>query len=127
MATIVSGNTSTADIVPTGLTCSSTTANVASDGSVSSSVVLTWDAIATTTFDHYVIRYKKASYTYYTYLNANTNTITIEGLTPSVSYNFGVASVNKYGSVSAYSADITQTTATSTTAPATVSSTSATA
>ncbi len=119
-------STSTADSVPTGLSCSSTTANVASDGSVSSSVVLTWTAIATSTFDHYLIRYKKASYTYYTYIPSNVNTITIEGLTPNVSYNFGVASVNRYGSVSSYSVDISQTTATSTTAPATVTSTSAT-
>jgi len=119
--------TTTADAVPTGLSCSSTTANVASDGSVSSSVVLTWTALATATFDHYVIRFKKASYTYYTYLISNTNTITIEGLTPSVSYNFGISSVNRYGTQSAFSADISQTTATSTTAPATVVVGSATA
>ena len=112
--------TSTADAVPTGLTCSSTAATVASDGSVSSQVVLTWTALSTNTFDHYLIRYKKAAATYYTYIPATTNTITIEGLVPNLSYNFGIASVNKYGTVSAYSADISQTTATSTTAPATV-------
>lgn len=114
------GSNPTADIVPTGLACSSTTANVASDWSVSSSVVLTWTTISSATFDHYIIRYKKGTYTYYTYLTANTNTITIEWLTPAVSYNFGIASVNKFGISSAFSVDISQTTATSTTPPATV-------
>lgn len=116
-----------ADAVPTGLTCSSTAAVVASDGSISSSVVLTWSAIATNTFDHYQIRFKKATATYYTYIDSKTNTITIEGLVPNLSYNFGIASVNKFGSASAFSSDISQTTATSTTAPATVTSISATA
>jgi len=115
-----------ADIVPTGLTCSSTTANVASDGSVSASVVLTWNIISTNTFDHYVIRSKQATFTYYTYFDAKTNTITLSGLVPSISYNFGISSVNKYGAQSAFSSDISQTTATSTTAPATVSGVSAT-
>lgn len=119
-------STSTADIVPTGLSCSSTTAVVASDGSVSSSVVLTWNAISTNTFDYYQIRFKKAAATYYTYVNSKTNTITIEGLVPNLSYNFGIASVNKYGSISAFSADISQTTATSATAPATVAGVTAT-
>jgi hypothetical protein len=119
--------TTTADAVPSSLSCSSTTAVVASDGSVSSSVVLTWTALSTNTFDHYQIRFKKAANTYYTYIDSKTNTITIEGLVPNTSYNFGIASVNKYGSASAFSSDISQTTATSTTAPATVSTGSATA
>jgi len=119
--------TSTADAVPTGLTCSSTSAIVASDGSVSSSVVLTWTAISTNTFDHYQIRYKKATDTYYAYIDSKTNTITISGLVPNISYNFGLSSINKYGTSSSFSSDISQTTATSTTAPATVMAGSATA
>jgi hypothetical protein len=115
-----------ATTIPTGLTCSSTGVSTGSDGSQSAYVVLTWDAIATTTFDHYLIRYKKASYTYYTYLTSKTNTITIEGLTPNISYNFGVASVTKYGQESSYCTNISQTTSTDTTPPATVTSGTAT-
>ena len=127
IATIEYSNTSTADAVPSGLTCSATGTTTATDGTVSAYVTLTWTAISTNTFDHYHIRFKKASYTYYQYIDAKTNTITIDGLTPNISYNFGLASVNKYGSVSAFSSDISQTTATSTTAPATVTAGSATA
>jgi hypothetical protein len=118
--------TSTSDSIPADLTCSSTTATVASDGSVSAQVILTWSEISTNTFDHYLIRYKKATNTYYTYITATVNTITIEGLVPNTSYHFGLASVNKYGTVSSYSSDISQTTATSTTAPATVAGVTAT-
>ncbi len=119
--------TATADAVPTGLTCSSTAISTGSDGSQSAYVILTWTAISTNTFDHYLIRYKKAALTYYTYIPSTTNTITIEGLTPNISYNFGISSVNKYGSQSAFSADIAQTTASDTVAPATVTASSATA
>jgi len=115
----------TSDAVPTGLTCSSTGIATAIDGTQSAYVVLTWTAISTDTFDHYVIRFKKASYTYYTYISSSTNTITIDGLVPNVSYNFGIASVNKYGTQSAFSADISQTTASDTTAPAKVAGLSA--
>jgi len=118
--------TTTADDVPTSLVVSSTGISTGSDGSQSAYVVLTWDAIATNTFDHYLIRYKKAALTYYTFIPATTNTITIEGLTPNISYNFGVASINKFGTSSAFSADISQTTATDGVAPATVTSVSAT-
>jgi hypothetical protein len=117
--------TSGSDATPSGLTCLSTSVVIASDGSVSASVVLNWTAISSNTFDHYVIRYKKGSYTYYSFVNTTSNTITIEGLTPNTVYNFGIASVNKYGSVSSYSADINQTTATSTVPPATVTAGSA--
>jgi hypothetical protein len=119
--------TSGADAVPSGLTCSSTGITVANDGTTSAYVILTWTAISSNTFDHYLIRYKKASYTYYTYIPSTTNTITIEGLVPNTSYNFGICSVNKYGTSSAFSSDISQTTASDTTAPATVSGVSATA
>jgi hypothetical protein len=118
--------TLTADAVPAGLAYSTGGISTGSDGSQSAYVVLTWTAISTNTFDHYLIRYKKASLTYYTYIPATTNTITIEGLTPNVSYNFGVCSVNKYGTSSAFSTNITQTTASDTTAPATVTAGSAT-
>ena len=117
----------TADAVPTGLTCSSTGITTADDGTISAYVVLTWNAISSDTFDHYVVRYKKSSHTYYTQITATTNTITIDGLVPNISYDFGVASVNKYGTVSNFSSDISQTTASDTTPPATVTGVSATA
>lgn len=115
----------TANAVPSDLTASATAITTATDGTISSNVTLTWTAISANTFDHYQIRYKKASYTYYLYIDSKTNTITIDGLVPNVSYNFGIASVNKNGIASAFSSDISQTTATSTTAPATVANTSA--
>lgn len=119
--------TSTADIVPTGLAYSTGGISTGSDGSQSAYVVLTWNAISSNTFDYYSIRYKKAALIYYTYIPATTNTITIEGLTPNVSYHFGICSVNKYGTSSAFSTNITQTTASDTVAPATVTAGSATA
>ena len=118
--------TTTADSVPTGLTCSSTGVSTGSDGSLSAYVVLTWTGVSSNTFDRYQIRYKKASLTYYTYIDSKTNTITIEGLTPNISYNFGVASINKYGTSSAFSSNIAQTTAADTVAPAAVTAGSAT-
>jgi len=129
--TIVTGapfiaiTTDTADSVPTGLTCSDTGISTGSDGSQSAYVELTWDAIITTTIDYYKIRYKKTAFTYYTYLDSPTNTIIIEGLTPNVSYDFGVASVNKYGTISAFCADITQVTDADDVPPATVTAGSA--
>lgn len=119
--------TTAADSVPTDLAYSTGGISTGADGSQSAYVVLTWTALVSNTLDHYCIRYKKSALTYYTYLTANTNTITIDGLTPNISYDFGVASVNKYGTSSAFSADITQTTAMDTTAPATVTAGSATA
>jgi hypothetical protein len=102
VANVAYVSTSTADSIPTGFSYSTGGISTGSDGSQSAYVVLTWTAISTDTFDHYLIRYKKSALTYYTYITSTTNTITIEGLTPNVSYNFGVASVNKYGSVSSY-------------------------
>jgi len=89
-------SSATADTVPSDLSVASTTTTVGADGTVTASVVLTWTAISSTTFDHYQIRYKKDANVYYTYLDAKTNTITIEGLVPNISYNFGIASVNKF-------------------------------
>lgn len=116
-----------ADSVPTDLTASDTGITVATDGTITAYVTLTWTAISSDTFDHYQIRYKKNSYTYYQYVDSKTNTITIDGLVPNTSYNFGVSSVNKSGVSSAFSSNISQTTANSTTAPATVTAGSATA
>lgn len=120
-------SSATADAVPASLAVSSTGVAVGADGTVTAYVILTWTALSTDTFDHYQVRYKKDTYTYYTYLDSKTNTITIEGLVPNVSYNFGIASVNKFGTSSAFSSDISQTTATNSTAPATVTAGSATA
>jgi hypothetical protein len=123
---IAYGATATADSVPAGLTVSSTGISTGSDGSQSAYVVLTWDTISSNIFDHYVIRFKKDALTYYTYLPSNINTITIEGLTPNILYNFGISSVNKYGIQSAFSANVSQITASDTGAPATVTSGTAT-
>jgi hypothetical protein len=116
----------TADITPLGLTISTHGVSMGNDGSSTSYVVLTWTAIATTNFDHYLIRFKKTALTYYSYVEAKTNTITVEGLTPNVSYDFGIASVNKFGSISAFSANVSMTTDKDATAPGTVASTAAT-
>ena len=117
---------STADIVPTNLAVDSTGITIAGDGTVSAYVVLSWTAISSNTFDYYLLRFKKNSFIYYTNLSTKETTITIDGLTPNTAYNFGIASVNKYGIQSSFSTDVNQTTAASTTAPATVTGVSAT-
>jgi hypothetical protein len=106
------------DIVPTGLATSSTGVTPGKDGS--SYVVLTWDAIATGTFDHYQVEYKKTSYYFYTPLQTANNTILIDGLSPGTSYNFRLSSVNKYGTASAFCTDLIVTTPGDSIAPATV-------
>jgi hypothetical protein len=118
-AVIPNITTSGSDIVPTGLTLSDSGISIGLDGLAW--VELTWDAIVSSTFDHYVIEYKKSAYTYYTPLIATSNHIMIEGLTPNTSYNFRIASVNKYGTASAFSTDLILTTPSDSVAPATVS------
>lgn len=113
--------------VPTGLSVVETDVIIGTGGSQVAYVTLTWDAIATSEFDHYIIRYKRASYTYYEYITTRDNTITINGLVPNILYNFGIASVNKYGTTSSYSSNITQLTAADTDEPADVTVNSATA
>ena len=117
--------TSTADIVPTDFAISETGITSAIDGTQTAYVTLTWTAISSDTFNSYKIRYKKNSFTYYTYINSTENTVTIEGLTPNTSYNFGIASVNKFGTESAFTDNITSDTASTTVAPATVTAGSA--
>jgi hypothetical protein len=112
--------TTSADSVPTGLAYSSTGIITGTDGTQSAYIILTWDAIATSTFSHYQVRYNKDLTTNYTYLNASTNTITINGLSGGVAYDFAVESVNKYGTHSGFSADLTVTVASDTGAPDTV-------
>jgi hypothetical protein len=118
--------TTTADGVPTGLALSSSGIGTSSSGAQLAYVVLTWDAIATSTFDHYLVEYKRSSFTYYTPLTANTNNITIEGLLPGTSYDFKLASVNKYGTTSAFCAALTITTPIDAVNPDTVASVTAT-
>jgi hypothetical protein len=112
------------DIVPLGLALSSSGISSGIDGLAY--VVLTWTAIVSNTFDHYQVEYKKSSYTYYTPLSTQSSTIIIEGLTPNTSYNFRLASVNRYGTSSAFSADLILTTPSDSIAPATVGGVSAT-
>jgi hypothetical protein len=112
------------DIVPLGLSLVTSGISLGVDGLAY--VILTWDAIVSDTFDHYSVEYKKSAYTYYTPLTTQSNTITIEGLTPNTSYNFRVASVNRYGTESAFCADLILTTPADSVAPATVTGVSAT-
>jgi len=113
-----------ADIIPTDLTVSSQGITI---GTQSAYVVLTWTAVVSTTFDHYHIRYKRSTFSAYTYINVYTNTLSIEGLVPNTLYNFGVASVNKTGVASDFSASVNTTTPLDTTLPATVAGVTATA
>jgi hypothetical protein len=117
----------TANPTPVDLAVPASVIAAANDGTQSAAVSLTWTAIVADTFDHYVIRYKKHGYTYYTYLNSTVNAITVEGLVPNINYDFGVSAVNKYGVSSAFSTDIIYTTPSDTTAPGTVTFDSATA
>ena len=127
IANIVNVATDTADIVPLSLSVNSTGVSIAGDGTLTAYVVLTWTAIVSNTFDHYLIRYKKHSYTYYTYLEVRTNTMTIEGLVPNTSYDFGIASVNRYGTISSFSSNVTSTTAADSVVPGNVIGLTATA
>lgn len=113
-----------ADITPTGL-AATPIAIIA--GSYIASISLTWDAIVTSTFDHYVIRYRANATGDYTYVNVSTNLYLLSGLIPNTSYAIGIASVNKSGIFSAYTTDINSTTLLDTVAPATVTGVSATA
>lgn len=117
---------STALSAPTGLSVSSTLTSRADDGTISSNITLTWVASTDVKFSHYQIRYKKSSFTYYQYINSNTNTITIDGLTPNTSYDFAVSSVNKYGILSTYSSTVTSTTANNGSSPVLVEGVTAT-
>lgn len=116
-----------ADIVPTGLNSPSDGLDVAEGGGQSAYVVLNWNAIATSTFDYYQIRYKRSTSTYYSYMDCKTNNVTIFGLIPNSTYNFGICSVNKQGLASAFSSNINVSTNLDTTAPATVTGVTATA
>jgi len=124
---IVNVTSPIADITPTGLTATATGIKIASNGTISAYVTLTWNVIDTGTFSHYQIRYKKSDYYYYQYMEVDTNTITIDGLTPNVPYNFSICSVTKASIKSLWSANVSKTTATNTSPPATVASVSATA
>jgi len=114
-----------ADIVPLGLACPSQGITV---GTQSAYVTLAWTAISSSTFSHYRLRYKRNSFSVYTYLNIYTvNTTLIEGLVPNTLYDFSIASVNTTGVVSAYSANVPVTTSLDSTLPATITGVSATA
>lgn len=89
--------------VPTGLYVYYKGLVIGEDGTQSAYVVLSWDSMTANNFDHYNIQYKKDSFTYWTTLPAYNTEITIDGLLGGVVYNFRIASVNKYGTVSNYS------------------------
>jgi hypothetical protein len=123
-AVIPNITTSGSDITPTGLSLISSGISTGKDGLAF--VVLTWSSIATNTFDHYRIEYKKAAYSYYTPLTTQNNYITIEGLSPNTSYDFHIASINRYGTQSSFSTDLVVTTPSDSIAPAVVVGVSAT-
>lgn len=112
-----------ATTVPTGLHYNAPLGiTTALDGTQTANIELEWDAIATDTFDHYLVRYKKSSYTYYNpSIVSYTNIITIDGLVPGLSYDFSVASTTRYGQESAFCLPLTQVLAADTTPPAQVS------
>jgi len=113
-----------ADIVPTGLVA---TPIAIIAGSYIASISLTWDAIVSSTFDHYVIRYRANATGDYTYVNVSTIPYLLSGLIPNTLYGIGIASVNKSGVFSSYTVDINSTTLLDAVAPATVTGVSATA
>lgn len=115
-----------ADDVPTGLEVSDSGITTADDGTTSAYVVINWNYFSSNTFSHFLIRYKKASYSYYNYITTVVYYMTIDGLVPNTSYNYGIASVNKFGTISAFSSDISNTTPADDVAPATVTGVSAT-
>jgi hypothetical protein len=116
----------TAIIAPTGLMCSAAGVSLGYGKMQLGYATLTWDVISSTSFDHYQVRYKIRTLSYYNYINCNTNTITISGLLPDIGYDFGVTSINRYGTISTYSSDIVKTITADATLPATVSGVSAT-
>ncbi len=118
--------TPTADAIPTGLSVTDSGITVASTGQVSAYISLTWNAITTDTFNEYQLRFKKDSFVFYTYINIKDNEITIDNLDPNTKYNFSIASINKHGTRSNFSANIDHTTPLSTVPPATVSNVSVT-
>ena len=117
VANVGNVSNSTADAVPTSLAIDTTGTAVEDDGVITAYTTLSWDAISTDTFHHYVIRYKRTGYTYYNYIDVTETTITIDGLMPNVGYDFAIASVNKYGAVSAFSSTVAGTTAADAVAP----------
>jgi len=120
------GTDPTACDVPTNLSLSETGDNASIDGTQTAWVILTWFAISDDKLSHYLIRYKQHSFTYYTYTTSKVNIVTIDGLIPKVSYDFGVASVNKAGVASDFCTNITETTSDDDSPPATVTGVSAT-
>ena len=109
-----------ADIVPLGLALTSQGITIATDGTQFAYVLLNWTAISSTTFDYYIVRYKRSSLSVYIELAASSNSIYIPSLVPGTSYDFSVASVNKSGAMSAFCTKLTVTTYLDTTLPATV-------
>jgi hypothetical protein len=96
--------TSSTDAKPTGLV-GITGVEAGVDGSETAYVTLTWNAISTSTFAYYNIRWRLVGGGY-KYEISKTNTITIRGLMPGATYNFGVASVTKSGYQSDFCDDI---------------------
>jgi hypothetical protein len=120
---VITANDPTSDIVPTGLVVVSPSPGISNGMAY---VTLTWNAITTDTFDHYVIEYKRSSFTYYTPIITTSNTITIDNLLAGVSYVFRIASVNKAGISSDFSSTLVVAMPNDTTAPATVTGVTAT-
>jgi len=118
--------TTGADITPTTFNNDDSGIIIGDGGIQSVYVTYSWDAIITNTFHHYNFQYKQHDLTYWEERTTVEDTITIDGLLPNVSYDFRVASVNKYGSYSAYTATDTITTPSDSGAPANVQNVTAT-
>jgi hypothetical protein len=90
------------------------------NGHQSAYVELGWDANAESAFDHYIVYYKRTGFEVWSEVICSTNEIRIEGLVPSVSYDFAVAAVNKGGNVTDMSGILVTTMYADTEPPATV-------
>jgi hypothetical protein len=106
-----------ANIIPTGLALGESGISSASQLAY---IVLTWDAIANPVIDHYVVEYKRSSYSFFTEAVAKSNTIKLDLLIPNISYDFQIASASITGTTSNFTSILTLTTKSQTFSPATV-------
>jgi predicted phage tail protein len=114
--------------VPSGLNI--TSGGIDNIAQVNSAYILAqWNANTEDDFERYMLRVRKgaqSSYTEYT-ASAAATSFKITGLFTGTSYSVSIAGVDKFGNASDWSAEVTATTASDTTAPATVTGLSATA
>jgi len=115
----IAGLDSTAPDTPTGLVFNS---GVATDADGRQQVYLTasWDANDESDFDHYTLRYRQDSKSYYSYMDINTLATPNAFILPAKAntlYRGNVSAADMYGNESAWSAEATVTTTYDTQAP----------